>query len=294
MNQRLHGLGVALVTPFDKNLQVDWQGLERLLTHTAAGGADYWVVQGSTGEAATIDETEKQAILTYIQSHNPNTLPIVYGLGGNNTKAVLQQIAQQDFTGIDAIMSVSPYYNKPSQQGIYEHYKQLAAASPVPIILYNVPSRTGSNIAPETVIQLSEIANIIGIKEASGNLAACIEIKKKAPSDFLLITGDDVLTIPIMAIGGVGVISVLANAFPQPMQAIVQAMQQQDPKRAQQHQCEVYELQKLILEGGNPVVPKHMLAMLDICESHVRLPLVPTLDDNLLMRIHNSVQSFEG
>jgi len=290
MKNPLHGLGVALVTPFDKNLQVDWKSLEKLLALTAAGGVNYWVIHGSTGEAATTNDIEKKEILTFLQSHNTKQLPIVYGLGGNNTEAMLEQIKQLDLTGVDAIMSVSPFYNKPSQKGIYEHYKYLAAASPVPLILYNVPSRTGSTLAPETVIKLSVIENIIGIKEASGNLLACIDIIKNTPPDFLVIAGDDLMTIPIMAIGGVGVISVLANVLPQPMHHIIQAMYQQAHKTAQQHQFRITELQKLILEGGNPVVIKHMLAILNICERYVRLPLVPDLDENLLQQLQKKMQ----
>lgn len=293
MNHILHGLGVALVTPFDKSLQVDWQGLERLLTHTAAGGVDYWVVHGSTGEAATTSAWEKKEILAYIQAHNHQQRPIVYGLGGNNTQALLEQIATVDFTGITALMSVSPYYNKPSQEGIYEHYKQLAAASPVPIILYNVPSRTGSTIAPETVIQLSAIDNIIGIKEASGNVVACIEIIKHTPPDFLVIAGDDFMAIPIMAVGGVGVISVIANVLPQPMSYLVQAMRQQGYEAAQRHQFELCDLEKLITEGGNPVAPKQMLALLGICDPYVRFPLVPSLDEKLLQRISQAMQPWQ-
>ncbi len=274
MRERLKGLGVALVTPFDKELRIDFKGLSNLLEVTAAGGVDYWVVHGSTGEAATVEPAEKKEILQYVQAHNPHQLPIVYGLGGNNTQELLRQIEQIDFQGIDAILSVSPYYNRPSQTGIYEHYKCLAAASPVPIILYNVPARTGSTIAPETVIRLSELSNIIGIKEASGDLVACMEIAKNKPADFLLIAGDDVMTIPIMAIGGVGVISVLANALPQQMSAIVEAMWNKDYTTAQKHQFELFPLQQLITQGGNPVTIKQILALLKVGEGYVRLPLV--------------------
>jgi 4-hydroxy-tetrahydrodipicolinate synthase len=289
MKRKLQGLGVALVTPFDKKLRVDLDGLAKLLEATAAGGVDYWVVQGSTGEAATIDPAEKKEILQYVQAHNPHQLPIVYGMGGNNTQELVRQIEQMDFHGIDAILSVSPYYNRPSQAGIYEHYKCLAAASPVPIILYNVPARTGSMVAPETVIRLSELPNIIGIKEASGDLLACMEITKNKPADFLLISGDDGMTIPIMALGGVGVISVLANALPQQMRGIVQAMQHKNHAKAQQYQFEVLELQKLILRGGNPVVIKQILAILGICEPYVRLPLVP-LDATFLANLQQAMQ----
>lgn len=272
--KKLQGLGVALVTPFDKNLRVDFEGLSKLLQFTAAGGVDYWVIQGSTGEAATVDPVEKKEILQFVQAHNPHQLPIVYGLGGNNTKDLLRQISQTDLQGVDAILSVSPYYNRPSQMGIYEHYKCLAAASPVPLILYNVPARTGSTIAPETVIRLSELPHIIGIKESSGDLVACMEIAKNKPADFLLISGDDLMTIPIMSIGGVGVIATLANAFPQQMRAIVQGMRNKDYITAQKHQFDLLPLQQLIRQGGNPVTTKQILALLKVCESHVRLPLV--------------------
>lgn len=289
MIKKLQGLGVALVTPFDQKIRVDFKGLSKLLQATAEGGVDYWVVHGSTGEPATTDLGEKKEILAYVQANNPHQLPIVCGLGGNNTHELLRQIEQMDFQGIDAILSVSPYYNKPSQAGIYEHYKSLAAASPVPIILYNVPARTGSTIVPETVIRLSELPNIIGIKEASGDLVACMEIATNKPADFLLIAGDDVMTIPMMSIGGVGVISVLANALPQQMSAIVQAMQRKDYTMAQPFQSEVLELQKLIVKGGNPVTIKQILAMLGICEHYVRLPLMP-LDTTFLPYLQEVMQ----
>ncbi|MHB9148104.1 MAG: 4-hydroxy-tetrahydrodipicolinate synthase [Candidatus Amoebophilus sp.] len=275
MIEKLKGTGVALVTPFDEKLQVDFEGLAKLLQINTAGGVNYWVVHGTTGEAATTTSREKKEILEFIQANNPNAIPIVYGLGGNNTNDLIKQIEEMDFSGIDFVMAVSPYYNKPSQEGIYLHYKMLADVCPIPILLYNVPSRTGSSIAPETVIKLSSHPNIIGIKEASGNLVSCIEIARKKPVDFLLISGDDVLTVPIMSIGGVGVISTLANAFPKQMAAMVQAALNKDFQLAAEHQFELFPLHQLIAQGGNPVATKQMLAALGICKNYVRLPLAP-------------------
>jgi 4-hydroxy-tetrahydrodipicolinate synthase len=281
MNRNLQGTGVALVTPFDERLAVDFKGLAKLLQTTSEGGVDYWVVHGTTGESVTTQPTEKEQILAFIQANNPRNLPIVYGLGANDTSELLRQIDRMDFKGIDAILSVSPYYNRPSQEGIYLHYQALANACPVPLILYNVPSRTGSHIAPETVIRLSEHPNIIGIKEAAGNLIACIEIAKDKPADFLLISGEDLLTIPIIAIGGVGVISTLANAFPKQVAGMVRAALHNDYKLARRYQSELLPFHQFIAQGGNPVVTKQILAGLDICKNHVRLPLAPV--DNLFI-----------
>jgi 4-hydroxy-tetrahydrodipicolinate synthase len=275
MIEKLRGTGVALVTPFNAKLQVDFEGLAKLLQLNTAARVNYWVVHGTTGEAATTSRTEKKEILEFIQDNNPNNIPIVYGLGGNNTTDVLSHIKGIDFNGIDAILSVSPYYNRPSQEGIYLHYKALADACPVPILLYNVPRRTGSNIDPKTVIRLSNHPNIIGIKEASGNLVSCIEIAREKPENFLLISGEDDLTVPIMSIGGVGVISTLANAFPKQMAAMVQAALNKDFGLAVEHQFELLPLHQLITQGGNPVATKQMLAILGICKNHVRLPLTP-------------------
>jgi 4-hydroxy-tetrahydrodipicolinate synthase len=273
MVERLKGMGTALVTPFNEKLQVDFGGLAKLLQLNTAAGVDYWVVHGTTGEAASTNLTEKKEILSFIQGNNPNNIPIVYGLGANNTYELLNQVEKIDFNGIDAILSVSPYYNKPSQEGIYLHYKALADACPVPVLLYNVPSRTGSTITPETVIRLSAHPNIIGIKEASGNLINCIEIAREKPEGFLLISGDDILTVPIMSIGGVGVISTLANAFPKQMAAMVQAALNKDFVLAAQHQFELLPLHQLITQGGNPLATKQILAALGVCKNCVRLPL---------------------
>ena len=211
--QKLFGTGVALVTPFDSNGNIDYKSLKKVLNHTAKG-VDYYVVMGTTGESVTVSSDEKKKVLQFVLENNRKNLPVVFGVGGNNTQNVLDTIKATDFKGVDAILSVSPYYNKPSQEGIYQHFRAIAKASPVPVILYNVPGRTSSNITAETTLRLAAIKNIIGVKEASGNLEQCMRISRDKPEGFLLISGDDLLTVPIYAVGGKGVISVLANAFP--------------------------------------------------------------------------------
>nr|WP_316929056.1 4-hydroxy-tetrahydrodipicolinate synthase [Nitritalea halalkaliphila] len=198
----LKGTGVALVTPFDTDLRVDYDGLSAVIEHVLAGKADYLVVLGTTGETATLSKQEKKQVLRHAIAVNAGRKPIVYGLGGNYTAALLQEIQETDFTGVDAVLSVSPYYNKPSQAGIIAHYQQLADACPVPIILYNVPGRTMSNMEAATTLTLAQHPNIIGMKEASGNLEQCMRIAADRPKDFLLISGDDMLTLPLRALGG--------------------------------------------------------------------------------------------
>jgi 4-hydroxy-tetrahydrodipicolinate synthase len=212
--KKLHGTGVALVTPFTETLQVDYRALKRLLRHTAKG-VDYYVVMGTTGEAATCSDEEKKEVLQYVKDNNSSKLPIVYGIGGNNTKHVLDSVKSTDFEGVEALLSVSPYYSKPSQQGIIQHFSTIADACPVPVILYNVPGRTASNLTADTTLRLAQHKNIMGIKEASGNLEQCMKIVKNMPKDFLLLSGDDMQTVALYSIGAKGVISVLANALPQ-------------------------------------------------------------------------------
>ena len=211
--KKLYGIGVALVTPFEANGEIDFPSLKKVLNHTS-GNVDYFVVMGTTGESVTLSKEEKKQVLDFVLKNNPRKLPIVYGIGGNNTAAVLEEIQQTDLSQVDALLSVSPAYNKPSQEGIIRHFYSLADQTPVPIILYNVPGRTASNLTAHTILRLAEHKKIVGVKEASGNLEQCMKIVKEKPSDFMLISGDDLLTLPIYAIGGVGVISVLANAYP--------------------------------------------------------------------------------
>ena len=268
------GTGVALVTPFDVTGQVDLQGLKKLLDHTASEGVDYYVVHGTTGESATTTPDEKNRILDFTKNNNPAQLPIVYGIGGNNTKQLLEVINQTDFQGIDAVLSVSPYYNKPSQEGIYQHYVTLADACPVPVMLYNVPGRTGSNIAAATTLRLADHPNILGIKEASGDMIQAMTIVQKKPDDFMLISGDDMLTVPLYAIGSSGVISVLANAYGGIFKAIHKAVLEHDFPSATRSALRLLNINPLIYEEGNPVGVKQVLHFMGVCENVVRSPLV--------------------
>jgi len=270
--KKLFGTGVALVTPFDESGAIDFKALKRLLIHTAKG-ADYFVVMGTTGESATLSKEEKKYILKFVLDNNPKKLPVVYGIGGNNTQDVLDEIKSTDLNGVTAILSISPYYNKPSQEGIFQHFKAIAMASPLPVILYNVPGRTGSNITAQTTLRLASINNIIGIKEASGNLEQCMKIVKEKPKDFMLISGDDLLTLPVYAIGGVGIISVLANALPQVFLKIKENFYSGKLSQAQAAQFKIIDINGTMYEEGNPVGVKFLLSLIGVCGYKVRLPL---------------------
>lgn len=274
MIEQFKGVGVALVTPFQADKSVDFEGLERLLVHTAEGGVNYWVVQGTTGESATMSWQEKMQVLSFIQEHNPKNLPIVFGIGGNNTRSLIDSIQNMSFSGVDAILSVSPYYNKPSQAGIVQHYQALADAAPVPIILYNVPGRTASKIDSYSTLRLAEHQNIIATKEASNDLEQCINIAKGKPDDFLLISGDDLMSIPIISVGGQGVISVMANAFPKIFSEMIGLALQNNFPEANQKLHQLLEINPLMYEESNPVGVKYALALQGVCDAHVRLPLL--------------------
>ncbi len=273
----LKGVGVALVTPFDAEGNVDYKGLSRLLKHTAKG-VDYYVVLGTTGESATLTSEEKKQVLQFVKDNNTAKLPIVYGIGGNSTQEVLHQISASNLAGVNAILSVSPYYNKPTQEGIIKHYTAIADACPVPVILYNVPGRTASNISAITTLQLAEHRNIIGIKEASGNFEQCLQIAKEKPKNFLLISGDDMLTIPLASIGSAGVISVLANAYPIIFKKINEAILANNFAKASKELFKLIAINPLMYEEANPVGLKFLLSELKICSSEVRLPLVKASD----------------
>ncbi len=272
--KKLHGTGVALVTPFTKSLRVDYSALERLLKHTAKGGVDYYVVMGTTGESATTSTEEKAEILSFIKKHNPKKLPVVYGIGGNNTEHVLATIEETDLRGVSAILSVSPYYNKPSQEGIRQHFTKIADHSPVPVILYNVPGRTASNLTAETTLHLAKHPNIIGVKEASGNLEQCMQISSKMPAGFLLLSGDDMLSVPIYSIGGKGIISVLANALPGVFSNMWAHVQRADFNKAQKEQFKLLDINGPMYEEGNPVGIKYLLSKMKVTLPYSRLPLV--------------------
>ena len=271
----LFGTGVALVTPMNEDHSVDFLGLEKLINHVISEGADYLVVQGTTGESATMTKEEKKQVLNACLKINSGRLPIVYGLGGNNTYGVLEEIESTDFSGIDAILSVCPYYNKPSQAGIVAHYTTIADASPVPVILYNVPGRTVTNMTAATTLTLANHPNIIAMKEASGNLEQCMNIAANMPSDFLLISGDDMMTTALRAIGGSGVISVLANAYPAIFKTICHGYIEASKKAT----FKLLSLNPLMYEESNPVGLKYLLKELGICQDAVRLPLVEASDD---------------
>jgi 4-hydroxy-tetrahydrodipicolinate synthase len=273
ISKKLHGTGVALVTPFDNSGEIDFQALKKLFRHTSKG-VDYYVVMGTTGESATLSKEEKKEVLQFVIANNIKKLPIVYGIGGNHTQSVVDEIRSTELTNVDALLSVSPYYNKPSQEGIYQHFIVVANASPIPVILYNVPGRTASNLTAETTLRLAKHKNIIGIKEASGSMEQCMKIAKEKTADFLLISGDDMLTLSIYAIGGVGVISVLANAYPVIFKKIKEYMRTSKLNRAQQEQFKLLEINASMYEEGNPVGLKHLLKTMNIGNGHVRLPLV--------------------
>ena len=271
--KKLYGTGVALVTPFDESGAIDFAALKKVLVHTARG-VDYFVVMGTTGESVTMSKEEKKKVLEFVLKNNPKKLPIVYGIGGNNTAAVLEEIEQTDLNQVDALLSVSPYYNKPSQEGIIQHFSIIADLSPKPIILYNVPGRTSSNLTAETILRLAEHKNIIGVKEASGNLEQCMKIAKEKPSNFMLISGDDLLALPIYAIGGVGVISVLANAFPIVFKNMKESALANNYGKAQKELFKLVDINAPMYEEGNPVGVKQLLHYMGICGPFVRLPLM--------------------
>ena len=281
--KQLKGTGVALVTPFLDNGQIDFRSLKKLLSHTSKG-VDYYVVMGTTGESATLSKTEKKEVLRFVQENNPKKQPIVYGIGGNHTAQVLEEIDATNFKGITAILSVSPYYNKPSQEGIYQHFSNVADRSPVPVILYNVPGRTSSNLTAETTLRLTNHKNIIGIKEASGNLEQCMKIAKEKPKDFMLISGDDLLTLPLYSVGAVGVISVLANAYPVVFKKIKEYAFTGKYDKAQNELFKLIDINGPMYEEGNPVGVKYLLSLKGICTANVRLPLVPA-SEKLQMKI---------
>lgn len=270
--ESLKGTGVALVTPFSEDGSVDFEGLARLIDFVS-DHVEYLVVHGTTGETATTTVAEKKAIFNFVRERNAGKLPIVYGIGGNNTAAVIETIRSTDLEGVSAILSVSPYYNKPSQEGLFQHYTAIANASDLPIILYNVPGRTGSNVSVETTIRLSAHPNIIGTKDATGDLSHCIRIAEDMPEGFLLLSGDDILTPAINAIGGSGAISVIANGIPDIMSDMVRASLNQQSVSANELNGKLLDINSLMYEESNPVGVKEVLRQKGICGNQVRLPL---------------------
>jgi len=275
MQDLLKGTGTALVTPFHEDLTIDFISLEKLLQMNAEGGINYFVVNGTTGESATTNKYEKRELLKFVIDHNPKDLPIIYGTGGYDTLDIVAHVKEMDWTGVTALLSVSPYYNRPSQNGIVAHYEAVADACPVPVILYNVPKRTGANMTAECTLKLAEHENIIGIKEASGDFGQLVDIVAGKPDDFLLISGDDMCTIPMIALGAVGVISVMANVFPKEMASMVSLALDGDYEQARSYLPKLSKINPHMYSEASPVGVKEALRLKGICESHVRLPLVP-------------------
>jgi 4-hydroxy-tetrahydrodipicolinate synthase len=269
--KKLFGTGVALITPFFEDGSIDFKSLKKVLKHTAKG-VDYYVVMGTTGEAATLSKEEKRAVLEFVKANNSAKLPIVYGIGGNHTAAVVRELRDTDLSGVDAILSVSPYYNKPSQEGLFQHFKEVADASPLPLILYNVPGRTALNMTAETTLRLSVHKKIVGVKEASGSLEQCMRIAHLKPHEFMLISGDDMLTIPLYAIGGVGVISVLANAYPLAFKKMKDAATKGQFNKASLEAFKLLDINAPMYEEGSPAGVKYLMSLIGLCEPYLRLP----------------------
>lgn len=287
---KFYGTGVAIVTPFQADGQVDYNGLTNVINHLINGGVEYLVSLGTTGENATLSQEEKQKIWIHTAEVVAGRVSLIAGIGGNNTHEVVEQIKQFNITGYDAILSASPAYNKPTQEGIYQHYKAIAENSTLPIILYNVPSRTGSNINAETTVRLaSDFKNIIGIKEASGNFDQFNQIMRDKPEGFLFISGDDPVTLPMMALGAVGVISVIANALPRQCSDMVRLCLKGDYKAAQKPHAELIDFTRLMFTEGSPAGVKTALKHLGICGDTLRLPLVQ-VSEATANRIINETQ----
>lgn len=276
MNQ-FKGAGVALVTPFSADMSIDFPALRQLVREQIAGGTNFLVVQGTTGESPTLTSDEKLKVLETVQEVNNGQLPIVYGVGGNNTMAVAEAFSKIP-AGVDGILSVAPYYNKPIQRGFVAHYKAIAQATDLPIIMYNVPGRTGSNMLAETTLELAEVKNIVAMKEASGNMEQIMEIIRCKPADFLVLSGDDALTMPLIAAGADGVISVVANSFPKQFSQMVAASLSGDLATARKLHYDLLPITKLFFTEGNPGGVKIALEELGWMAPHMRLPLVQVSD----------------
>ena len=274
---RFTGMGVALITPFKKDGSIDYDALRRLIEYQIKNGTDYFVVLGTTAETPTLTKAEREELVKFVTAQINGRVPIVLGMGGNCTKALVEELRSTDLSQVDAILSVTPYYNKPSQEGLYRHYAEVAQNSKVPVILYNVPGRTGVNLSAQTTLRLArEFKNIIAIKEASGNFAQIDDIIKHKPDSFMVISGDDGITFPLITLGAVGVISVIGNAFPKEFSRMVRLALNGDYNGAREIHYRFSELIDLLFVDGNPAGVKSMLSVMGFIENELRLPLVPT------------------
>ncbi len=289
----LKGMGVALVTPFKADKTIDFEAFAHLLDYQIDGGVDYLVVLGTTSENPTLEPEERTAVREFVVKHVAGRVPLVLGCGGNNTAAVLRELQTTNLSSFSAILSVVPYYNKPSQEGIYQHYAAVAKASPLPVVLYNVPGRTGVNMTAETTLRLAaEFPNIVGIKEASGNMVQVDEIIKHKSEDFMVISGDDAVTFPLITLGAVGVISVIGNAFPREFSRMVRLALEGEYAAARTIHHRFNDLFGLLFVDGNPAGVKCVLNAMGLCENELRLPLVPTRITTLekIRTVLNSLQ----
>lgn len=274
MSHDFKGLGIAIITPFKESGHIDFDALARLLDFWMEGGADYLVVMGTTGEAATLDSEERADLLRFCVAETHGRIPIVVGVGGNNTRAVIHELETLDTRGVSGILSVAPYYNKPNQEGLFRHFSLLAEASPLPLILYNVPGRTASNMTADTTLRLARKYPVItGIKEASGNLDQITTLLRDRPDNFLIISGDDNLTLPLMAAGADGVISVVANAYPEEYSLMVKALLRGQLSEARSIHLKLYRLIQLLFADGSPGGIKYVMHKKGLCAGYLRLPL---------------------
>jgi 4-hydroxy-tetrahydrodipicolinate synthase len=289
--QKFIGTGVALVTPFRNDFSVDVEALTKIVNYVITGGVEYLVVLGTTAESATLSAEEKELVITTIVEANAGRLPLVLGVGGNNTAKVVEELKTRDFSNFDAILSVSPYYNKPTQEGIYQHFKTVAEASPIPIILYNVPGRTASNMLPATVARIAnDCKNVIGIKEAAGDIVQAMKLIQITPKGFLVISGDDMITLPMVLAGGAGVISVIGEGFPKEFSEMVRLGLQRKVDQAYQLHYKLADAIDMIFEQGNPAGIKEVFKSLGLSENTLRLPLV-SVNNDLASRLNNFTNS---
>lgn len=287
------GLGVALITPFTETGAIDFAAVAKIVDNLIEGGVDYILVLGTTGETPTLTGDERKALIRFVRDRVAGRVHLMVGVGGNCTRDVVATLNSWDLSGYDAILSVNPYYNKPNQEGLYQHFKAIAEASPLPVMLYNIPGRTGVNMAPETIARLAEdCQNIIGVKEASGNLEQMERVHALTPSDFLLISGDDGLTVDVIKRGGVGVISVLANAYPAETKEVVALALDGKIEEAEQKLKALDEIISALFEEGNPVGVKTTLYLKGVCSNTMRLPLVPG-SEALQTKIKNLIAEYE-
>lgn len=288
--KKFKGTGVAIVTPFKNDSSIDFAALGRVINHVITGGVNYIVAMGTTGESVTLSKDEKKALISYVVEVIDNRIPVVVGIGGNNTQEVINCIRHANLTGVEGILSVAPYYNKPTQKGLFEHFKAIATCSPIPVLIYNVPGRTGCNITSQTCLELAhECENIVAVKEASGDIGQIMRIIKGKPENFSVISGDDMMTIPVIAAGGAGVISVLANAFPAQCCELVAHSLKSNFKSAREIHFLLLEIIELLFIEGNPSGVKAMLNIMNICQNNLRLPLVP-VSRTIYSRIQKAIE----